>query len=453
MGVIPKRFDMLKKGMGNFNVEGTTLIIPAMNDLSSHLLAAIFESYGIVTQVPETYAGLELGKKHTSGKECFPCMVTLGDILLALQQEKERLGDSFNSENYTIFLPGADGPCRYGMYPKFQRIILDSIPEFEDARFATLLSQSGYSIGAIIGEARAYDFRKMGYTALVAGDLLERLLWRIRPYEKSVGQADAYIEESHKKLIEVFRLHAASMDFDPIYNTLRMIFNDARDIIEPSIPPKPLIGIVGEIYVRSHTESNQHIVKMLETHGAEVVNASIGEWVNYISYEKMIRAKRNAKFHFGRFDFEDCRKSLKQFFNFGVDILYQKFRQRSLYKLACDQLAVCGDHDISALNKKITESNLMGFHIAAETWLSIAGAIMYHDQGFDGVVNIYPFTCMPSTVTSSILKPWCNENKFPFMEAQYDGSHQAGREAIIRTFMYQARQHFERNGKRRKHLS
>lgn len=428
------------------------MIIPAMNGLSSPLLGAVFESHGVLTHVPETYAGLELGKKHTSGKECFPCMITLGDILLALQQEKERLGDSFKSENYAIFLPGADGPCRYGMYPKLQRIILDSNPGFEGVKFATLLSQSGYSIGAIIGESRARDFRKMGYTALVVGDLLERLLWHIRPYEKQSGLADAHIETGQKKLIEVFRRYAASMDFDPVYDTLRMIFNDAGDILDSSIPPKPLIGIIGEIYVRNHAESNQHLVRMLEKNGAEVVNATIGEWVNYISYEKMIRAKRNAKFYAGRFDFDGYRKSLKEFLTYGVDLFYQKFRQRSLYKLACDRIAVCGDHDISDLDRKITKSNLMGFHIAAETWLSIAGAMMYRDQGFDGVVNIYPFTCMPSTITSSILKPWCNKNKFPFMEAQYDGSHQACRENIIRTFMYRAQQHFERNG-RGKHMT
>ena len=41
---------------------------------------------GINALIMDTYKGLELGKEFTSGKECFPCQVTLGDILRTVSE-------------------------------------------------------------------------------------------------------------------------------------------------------------------------------------------------------------------------------------------------------------------------------------------------------------------------------------------------------------------------------
>jgi hypothetical protein len=81
--------------------------------------------------------------------------------------------------------------------------------------------------------------------------------------------------------------------------------------------------------------------------------------------------------------------------------------------------------------------------------LSIPGIVQYARDGFNGVVNVYPFTCMPSTITSAIVKPLLNRLGIPYLDTPYDSSFQPGREAAIRTFMYQAHQHFKRKGGRR----
>jgi predicted nucleotide-binding protein (sugar kinase/HSP70/actin superfamily) len=122
--------DMAER-VGRFSVQGKSFLIPEMNPVNSHLLAGVFQSYGVPAEVMETYAGLDLGKKHTSGKECFPCVVTLGDILYHMEKEQVRLGDTFDPERYMYFMPEAGGPCRFGMYNKYHRIILDSIPGLE----------------------------------------------------------------------------------------------------------------------------------------------------------------------------------------------------------------------------------------------------------------------------------------------------------------------------------
>jgi predicted nucleotide-binding protein (sugar kinase/HSP70/actin superfamily) len=141
---------------------------------------------------------------------------------------------------------------------------------------------------------------------------------------------------------------------------------------------------------------------------------------------------------------------LKQILSYGGDLLYQHIRLDTVYKRVKPLLDLAGDHRVAHLEKTLIKHDLYSFELGTEACLSIAGIMEYVHKGYNGVVNIYPFTCMPSTITTSIMRPIVNREKIPFLDAPYDGTYQPGREAAIRTFMYQAYQHFRRHG-RKKH--
>ena len=46
---------------------------------------------------------------------------------------------------------------------------------------------------------------------------------------------------------------------------------------------KPLIGIIGEIFVRSHKFSNEDLVRKVEALGGEVWLAPVEEWIYYVN--------------------------------------------------------------------------------------------------------------------------------------------------------------------------
>jgi predicted nucleotide-binding protein (sugar kinase/HSP70/actin superfamily) len=443
-------FRSLSENVGQFNLRDKTLLIPEMNRIGAHLIAGAFRGFGTNALVMETYKGLELGKEFTSGKECFPCQVTTGDILLYLKNEKERLGDDFNPENYVFFMPEAEGPCRFGMYNKYQRIVLDSFPELRKVKIGSLTSKDSYALDGMIDKNRARDFRKTAYFSVVIGDILDRLLWRIRPYEKEEGATDDFIERSMITMADSFESYGATRDFDRILDRLEEIIEEGRVFVDPDIPPKPLIGIVGEIYLRSHVHSNQNVIKMLERYGAEVVNASIAEWVDYTTYDRVREAKTSLRLNLKQFRLDGVKSGLKKLLNHGGDMLYQRIRLDQAYKRVKPLLDLARDHGVAHMEKILTRHDLYSFELGTEACLSIAGIMEYMQEGYNGVVNVYPFTCMPSTITSSIMRPIMNRNKIPYLDAPYDGTYQPGREAAIRTFMYQANQHFKRNG-RKKH--
>ncbi|MGD9412712.1 MAG: hypothetical protein PVJ54_12675, partial [Desulfobacterales bacterium] len=285
--------DSQTKRIGKFNLQNKTVLIPEMNRIAAHLVAATFRSFGSNAMVLETYKGLDLGKKYTSGKECFPCQVTLGDILLFLKTEQEKRGSDFDPENYLYFLPESDGPCRFGMYNTFQRMVLDTFPKLDRVKIVSITAKDGYSLDGVIDKNRMLDFRKASYVAVVVADMMERLLWRIRPYETKEGIADAFIEQSMRQMESLFETRAAANDFGRILDKLEEIVKTGRALIDPAIPRKPLIGIVGEIFLRMHAHSNQGLIRTLEGHGAEVVNSSLAEWVNYVTYGQLRENKIN----------------------------------------------------------------------------------------------------------------------------------------------------------------
>ena len=100
------------------------------------------------------------------------------------------------------------------------------------------------------------------------------------------------------------------------------------------------------------------------------------------------------------------------------------------------------------IENTLKEEDLFSFDAGTEACLSISGIVEYAREGYNGVVNVYPFTCMPSTTTSAIVKPLMNKLGVPYLDTPYDSSFQPGREAAIRTFMYQAHQHFNRHGRK-----
>lgn len=432
--------DRLTQQVGRFNVSGRTLLVPDMAPIGSRLLAASFRAFGMPAQVLPTYTHLHLGKEFSSGKECFPYQVTLGDILGFLKEEKKRLGEAFNVKNYVYFMPESDGPCRFGMYNKVQRLVLDRFPEFKDMPILYLSSADGYASTGILPSDQAKLFRRLAYVTMILADVLDRITWRVRPYEKEPGQTDAFMAKALDDMIALIEKRGRARDFSALYGLLGQIATQAKMIIDPTRPRKPRIGIVGEIYVRVHPDSNQNIIRELERFGAEVVNASLGEWVNYVAFEQYRNIQKDWRQAWQRKDVKALVDVTRAWVDSRIEMTWQDWRQNQVYQKTLEHLDIQGDYTIATVEEMLDNERLFTFDIGTEAALSIGGALEYVHDHFDGVVNVFPFTCMPGAVTSAILKPLLLKMNVPYLDASYDGAIQPNREVALRTFMYQAAQ-------------
>ena len=159
-------------------------------------------------------------------------------------------------------------------------------------------------------------------------------------------------------------------------------------------------------------------------------------------------ARADLRLNLKQFHLRPVLENLKDIFDYGKDFYYQQFRQTRSYKRLRSSIDIAEDHKIAYLEKILNREDVFSFDVGTEACLSIPGMMAYARQGFNGVVNVYPFTCMPGTVTSSIAKPLMNRCRVPYFDIPCDSGLQPGREGAIRTFMYQVYQHFKRNGRK-----
>ena len=178
--------------------------------------------------------------------------------------------------------------------------------------------------------------------------------------------AEDYLEKALSVMCQEMETHGRQKRFHRILSTLEQVVKKARNLIDPSIPPKPLIGMVGEIYLRSHRQSNQDLIKLLESHGGEMVNASIAEWINYVSYDNMLKAEREVVFALKKRDLKSRFGAIFKLAEQPHELTYQYFRMDQIYRRVRKHLPIHGDHRISRSEKQLDNDRLFSFKIGTE---------------------------------------------------------------------------------------
>ena len=109
------------------SLEGRTIYIPRMGEGSSRAFAAAFRAIGVKAEAsPEgDERTKELAARYTSGDECYPERVTLGNFLKVMER------DDFDPSKIAFFMPTATGPCRFGQYAPFLRRALKKMGQEE----------------------------------------------------------------------------------------------------------------------------------------------------------------------------------------------------------------------------------------------------------------------------------------------------------------------------------
>jgi len=408
-----------------------TVYLPYMSE-GAHRLGAAFRAVGIRAEVTPTYtdAGVDFGKRNTSGKECFPCTVTTGDMFDKIRHLRDQ-GQDVEKE-VAFFMPEADGPCRFGQYSRLHRIRLDQYG-YQDIPILSPSCEDAYRFSGLLSSAEATAFRKIAWHGIVYSDLLEKALWHIRPYETNRGDTDRVFETWLQNGADALEHHGIDGLVNTAYDAALAFENIPR-----ATEPRPVIGIVGEIYVRSHKASNQDLVRQLESLGMETMTASIAEWVEYTTWSSIQDARR--AFRWTR------PGTWKELFSLYVTDWWQRHTYSKMLRPFARLLAGREDHPVVDIMDEA--DGLLTPELNGEAILSLGGALAYVDHnGFDGVVNAMPFTCMPSTIASAILKGQMRE-RAPYIYMVYDGTVIPNRETNLSTFAHQVTQRFDQKRSR-----
>jgi predicted nucleotide-binding protein (sugar kinase/HSP70/actin superfamily) len=383
---------------------GKVIYIPAMAEGSVEAFASIFRWMGIEAHPtpPSDARTRELGARLTSGDECYPAQVTMGDFARIMEQP------GFDPARTIFFMATADGPCRFGQYAPFLRRALRQAG-YGELTIISPATERGYSEIAALGTA----FQRTAWRVLVSADLLRKRLLQTRPYETSPGATDRAFRESVQDLC--LTIESACVDPDCQLTGFIASLERARSRFH-SVPADyhkdlPLIGVVGEIFCRLNTFSNQDIVRKLEKQGAEAWLSNIAEWICYCNDEE----QRKLRLCHATWSRRMLRSLLRGY--------VQRSDEHKLVAVFHDDFLGCEEPAGIREVLDLARPYLPNTGVEGEMVLSVGRAAYLARKGADGILDVSPFTCMNGIVSEAIY-PRLSKNYggIPIRNFYFDGT-------------------------------
>lgn len=409
------------------------LWVPYANE-SSRILAAAMRAYGINAEaLPRSPdAGLNLGRGAISEDVCLPALMTTEDMLYRMRQP------DFDAGNEAFFQGNSEGPCRFGMYSMLQRRILDKLG-YDGVDIVTLGSISAHGgLGTM--------FALLAWDGFVCHDLLFKMMLRVRPYEKNAGDAEALFEQYLQRVIRLMPEHQRRLESNKLgamMNTRHLV--EFEELLRRAqedfsgVPvrseERPLVGVVGEFYVRLHDGANQGILRKLEAEGAETWLAPATEFFSYANYIGKVLSGDRLK------DMGLSTEEAKWFATHWANARLASKDEHALYHAALPFLE--GYDDIGPAEVIAEGSKYVNYNFGGEAICSMGKSEDFARRGLAGIVSVIPFNCMPgNTVTALSQSLRRRHNNIPFLNLDYDGFIDSSRDAKIVSFMWQVKERY-----------
>jgi predicted nucleotide-binding protein (sugar kinase/HSP70/actin superfamily) len=381
-------------------LKGKKVYVPQMSIEGSALMAAAFRYAGIDAQVyPESDGEtLRLGGQVTSGDECYPQIITMGNFYKILSDT------NFDPEHSAFFIAAAGGPCRFGQYVPYMKKVFRDMG-YPQIPIITLTSDSGYHV--------AGNFQRIAWYALVCGDILRKLLLKTRPYEMHPGETDKVHQESLQRIAHIIEAPTESSNtkIKALLNGLEEERDRFRNIAVQKDDKKLLIGVVGEIFCRLEEFSNNFLIRSIEKLGAEVWLSNISEWLHYTNFMHSERIKvLNRTFS-------------KEMLKHKIKTTIQERDEKRLYAPFKEDFKGREEaaHSSDILNRGLPYLPYYG--ALGEMALNAGTSIYFHDKGVDGIIDISPFTCMNGIVSEAVYpKISRDHNNIPMRIFYFDGT-------------------------------
>jgi predicted nucleotide-binding protein (sugar kinase/HSP70/actin superfamily) len=344
---------------------------------------------------------LELGAIYSSGEECLPEKITIGDYLKVTETE------GFNPAKTAFMMPTSDGPCRFGQYWCLLQMILRKLG-YGEVMLLSPSSVDGYS--GVAGHA--ISFYRTAWIALIASDILRKMLLKTRPYEKVKGTTDAVYEKGLRQAEAM--LEKDGIGYWERRRLLVEILTRSRDefraVDAAYVKGKPLIAVLGEIFCRHNRFANENMIRKLEEHGAETWIADVGEWIFYTDW-----SQRDNLIRLGRKYSKDM----------AVSLLKTHVMRRDEHKLLApfheDFIGYEEPADVDVVVGH-AEPYLPAWGALGEMCLSLGKSGYCYTKGIDGVVDISPFSCMNGIASEAVYPSFSRDHdNIPCRVFYYDG--------------------------------
>jgi predicted CoA-substrate-specific enzyme activase len=388
-----------------FSHERVRLALPSMNPYGTALAASALASSGIraVGLPPAGDTALKLGRGNSTCKECLPLQLTVGTLLEYLAKRPQH-------ETTAYFMPGADGPCRFGQYHEYTTRLISKL-NIPDVAVLSARADNGYAglsnavtLGIWRGTVVGDFFEEMRSTLLAtAKDPLDALA----ELDRAFNTVNAAMRLPWKKALEEIRGQSRALSNIPLRAALRKI---------------PKVALLGEIYVRHDPISRQKLVERLAAKGIAVRTSPVSEWIFYTDWLQ----------NSGLTHKPDLMTRIKQ---------WVKRRSYHQARNALMPSKLLSQHPAEIVDVVKAGSSFVSPKLTGEAILTVGAAFHEILNPACGVIAIGPFGCMPTRLAEAVLsKDFCTDalarlypervrrlraeahGKLPFLTVETDGN-------------------------------
>ncbi|WP_301860426.1 2-hydroxyacyl-CoA dehydratase [uncultured Megasphaera sp.] len=348
------------------------ILAPSMTPIHFPMFKAAFahEGYHLEILPHQGQKAIDTGLAYVHNDACYPAIMSLGQIITALKS------GNYDLKHTSVIISQTGGCCRATNYiGMIRKALADAnMPD------VSILSLTTKGLNKQPGFQPHIGFWHRLVMAMIYGDALQQVLYRTRPYEKVKGTA----EKLFKKWQDKFAYDLLKADVGTFKKNIRTMITEF-DNIDMSEEKKPRIGLVGEIYVKFHPIANNHIVRMIEDEGGEIIVSGLADFFMY----GFLDAQFRRKYLSGSLLSSLASKSLVKLLEW-----YRKPYSEAVAKSRHFD-PITSIYDIADEAKEYLSLG----HVAGEGWFLTGDMIDLIKRGAKNIVCLQPWACLPNHVT------------------------------------------------------
>ncbi len=420
----------------------TTVLVGGLTMAHDYLITGALGGLGYKVEsldCPDN-AALQFGKEFGNRGQCNPTYFTVGNLVKHLTHLRDKQGLLVKDivENHIFITAGACGPCRFGTYvTEYRKALRDA--GFDGFRVMLFQQQGG--LKQATGEAAGLEFNPKFFLALICavmgGDVINVLGYRIRPYEKVPGATNKALEQAkklvHDALHERTNILVAMVKARRVMRTVEV----DRTII------KPKVSVIGEFWaMTTEGDGNYGLQRFLESEGAEVDIQTVTNWILFMLWEQRWDTQQRMTLRQ-----EDKGKKGLQ----GVNV------PKKLASLWVAEKVVRGMFQVFARTIGLHNYPLADMNLVADTAKEYYNNHLRGGEGHMEVgklilnvtkkkatmtLSVKPFGCMPSSGVSDGVQSFVTE-KFPgaiFLPIETSGDGAVNVYSRVQMMLFKARQ-------------
>lgn len=379
---------------------------PSFSPYHAQAVAMVARSLGLHTGEPIRLdrAQLERGLQFTSGRECLPLPICIGQMLEAHEQRAPGEVTGF------LMLRGG-APCALDCYMGYlERFIVEQ--RVPDLFLLTPGAENDY-----LGLDEATVMRGLVPAILVADLMVEvEQVLRVVGGHGSVARLEA---EWERLVGSVASLEAFESALPGFVERLAAMPH-TRD---PATCPR--VVVTGDFFTRFSPFFMEGVVELYAERGIILKPVDLSDHLLYVAYSGAAKiadewgmkpgALALAKALTRAFQ-PDGKGYLSRWLGFQAGRWYEERYRRQFRRSG---LLVAGANDASSLFEGAREH--VSPAIVGEVIPTVGKGVEAAKEGFDGIIVIGPFNCLPYRISEAILKPLSIQRGMPILTYESDG--------------------------------